>query len=1216
MKTYKPFMLAVLLGAFAFASGARAQGVGDMDFLTSSVPPNVMIQFDTSGSMRQVVLPDDYRADRGTGNPSVWFNRPSNSTATRPAAFIDTSTSPNNWENSGSGIGTTTETYERTCQIFPTNTNNSSSQSICTAGSTSCANDDDFNGQVSSGAVMKCWNVPGGCSNVPSDLSCTTSNRARRREGGSTVSQPYTVITLPDHSFTSTTEFPPNYMWWIMHEVYSGNTPVAYVPQDRTAAAKQAVKELIDQTNVDGQPAKVKFGLARYHSGNNGGYIVVEPALENKAALFTAVDDLPADGSTPASETLVDVGRYFAGAARLGTYTAYGRNLTGGTSGTIPGSPISNSCEKNFVIVVTDGLPTEDCHNHHGTAFNTSIGNYDGVGGDSPSGQCNSGGGATNWLDDVAKYLHDNDLRPDMIGLQNLFVYTVGFNVGGSLLQNTADLGHGRYYNTSTAADLSESLIEAVNEIVQRNTSFSSATVPSTRTAFGDGFYTAYFLPGGQKGVWRGHLEAYKLSPSLDVLDQDGVIALDPITNEFVEPRNPYWDAAATVLAQYASRTLYTTQSGARVPFTTTDVNNAVQLGVTFAEESLFPHFDDNPGLLSPVGGANPDEPLGDAIVNYVHGRDAFDEDLDGNVTEAREWVFGDVFHSNPVAVGPAMPFLRNETGYGPATDASSFMGRYGLRQRVLYVGANDGMLHAFDAGSFQDPDPNTPGDEFYSAGDGTEKFGYIPGFLLDRVKRLPQEDVGKLYFVDGSGSAADVFVDYDGDGIREGSEWTTALLMPMRQGGEGIIALDVTDPNASSGNHGPYPRLMWELSHAALGETWSRPIITRLKMRATAGTGDLCGADDGDVDCTEQWVAIFGAGYRSESDPNLLQYTNDPNSPTYTEKGRGVFIVRIADGTVLARLRHIPGDATFGKMRYAIPGEPAVIDTDFDGFADVVYVGDLGGQLWKWDISAIGVTTAGVVPTSIWPAGVMFEAPTATVAAGRTHYLSIFQSPAAAYVQNVLTISFASGERTDMGYIGESDPNDPNDLTGLYDDNNRFWVLKDETPTGTGAIPALPIVEAPSATNPSLTDVTNLPTDNVLTDAGYFFKVADGEKFISNHLIFGGVVLTLSYEPAPIDSDPEDDGCTLSGQTNQWAWELETGGGTLPDPADSTSDVRTLVLGNGAPTDPRLTISKDLNGNLVIKITAQTSTGAIANPDPPPNSLDLVDMIYWRQNF
>ncbi len=1224
MKPTTLLTFAVLLGALTLSSGARAQGVGDMDFLSTSVPPNVVIQFDTSGSMRQIVLADKYRTDRGAGSPSVWFNRPSNSPSTRPAAYIDTTTSPNNWENSGTGIGTTSESYERTCQIFSTTTNNRQANAICAPGSTSCATDNDFGNQIPSGYVMRCWNVPDGCGRVPSEFSCTTVTRNRLREGGSSVSQPYTTITVPDVSYTSTSLYPPNYLYWMMNEIYLGHTPVETIPQDRLAAAKESISTLIDQTNVDGQPAKVKFGLARYKddaTDDNGGYVVVAPALDNKAALLAAIAALPANGSTPLSETLVDVGRFYAGASRLGAYTQYARDLSGGTAGVVPGSPISNACEKNFVIVVTDGLPTQDCNNHYGTAFTTSIGNYDGVGGDVPAGECPVGSGSadgeTNWLDDVAKYLHDNDLRPDMIGLQNVFTYTVGFNVDSNLLQNAADLGHGRYYSTSTATDLSERLIDAVEEIIQRNTSFSSATVPSTRTAFGDGFYTAYFLPGGDKGFWRGHLEAYKLSPSLDVLDASGAIALDPITNEFVEPRNAFWDADATVLAQVGSRSIYTTRSGTRALFTPTDPNNAAQLGVTFAEESLYPHFIPNPGLIDPAASAPVDEPLGDAIVNFVHGHDAFDEDGDLNVGEAREWVFGDVFHSNPVAVGPAMPFLRNETGYGPATDSSSFMGRYGLRQRVLYVGANDGMMHAFAAGSFQDPDPNSPGDEYYSAGDGRELFGYIPGFLLPNVKRLPQKNTGKQYFVDGSGSAADVFIDYDGDGIREGSEWTTALLQPMRQGGEGILALDVTDPNAVSGNHGPYPRLMWELTHSGLGETWSRPIITRLKMRASTGTGDRCGQNDGDGDCTEQWVAIFGAGYKAEGDPNLLQYNDDPNSPTYTEKGRGVYIVRIADGSILARLRQIQGDAIFDDMKYAIPSEPAVIDTDFDGFADVVYVGDLGGQLWKWDLSAIGVTTAGVVPTTVWPAGVIFRAPHVTVAGGREHYLSIFQSPAAAYVQNVLTLSFASGERTDMGYIGESDPNDPNDLVGLYDDNNRFWVLKDEHPTGTGAFPSdLPIMEAPVVGHPSLTDLTNLAVDNVPTDAGYFFRVPDGEKFITNHLVFGGLVLTLSYVPAEFDGDPSDDGCTLSGQTNQWSWDLESGGGELPDPADSTSSVRSLVLGNGAPTDPRLTISKDLNGNLVIKITAQTSTGAIANPDPPPNSLDLVDMIYWRQNF
>ena len=81
--------------------------------------------------------------------------------------------------------------------------------------------------------------------------------------------------------------------------------------------------------------------------------------------------------------------------------------------------------------------------------------------------------------------------------------------------------------------------------------------------------------------------------------------------------------------------------------------------------------------------------------------------------------------------------------------------------------------------------------------------------------------------------------------------------------------------------------------------------------------------------------MAIFGAGYRAEGDPNLLQYSDDPNDATYTEKGRGVFIVRIDGRHRAGAPAQIQGDAIFDDMKYAIPAEPAVIDTDFDGFAD-----------------------------------------------------------------------------------------------------------------------------------------------------------------------------------------------------------------------------------------------------------------------------------------
>jgi type IV pilus assembly protein PilY1 len=550
-------------------------------------------------------------------------------------------------------------------------------------------------------------------------------------------------------------------------------------------------------------------------------------------------------------------------------------------------------------------------------------------------------------------------------------------------------------------------------------------------------------------------------------------------------------------------------------------------------------------------------------------------------------------------------------------------MSTYARRNRVMYVGANDGMLHGVAAGSFVDPNPSLAGDEYYTSGDGHELFGYVPGALLKKVKLLPRLDTGKEYFVDGASSAADVWIDYDGNGLKDGVDWTTALLSPLREGGESVLALDVTNPAATSGVHGPYPRLMWEFTHAGLGQTWSKPIITRVKLRGGIGVGDRCGVSNGDGDCVEEWVAIFGAGYRPEGDPNLTTYNNDPNVAGYTTKGRGVYIVRVKDGSVLARLSQ-GTSAPYTKMKYAIPAEPAVIDLNFDGFADVVYVGDLGGQLWKWDLSAVGVPVSGVVPNTVWPAGVIFEAPVSTVALGLKHYHSIFQSAAAAFDERVLTLSFASGERANLGYRGQADPNSPSSLVGLYDDNNRFWVLKDRTPTGAGAFPTtLPIYEAPLlpaavplAGHGSLTDVTNSASDPNTADEGYFFRVKDAEKFMTNHLIFDGNVVTASYTPDELNSTPRGNNCALSGQTSEWAWRLSNAGASLDDPINVNQLVRTRTLGNGAPTDPRISVSKDSNGAMIIKITAQTSVGEVLNPDGGDLSLDPVDMIYWHQSY
>ncbi len=1232
METRKLTRTIALVAALACASHARAQG--DLDILLRTVPPVIIIQFDTSGSMRNAILPEQYLSDRGAGSPTNWFNRPTNGTGTPPrlAARVVNSTSPLNYNAAGGGaIGGGNENYQRTCSLF--SGSGTSTGTICTPGSTSCTDDNADSSSPQGGAAgvrIRCWSMPGASAGscpalVPTSIytgasaaaggSCTTVNRNRIRgtTSGSTSSYttlPYTTITLPDVSFTSTTDYPANYIWWLLNEIYSGRSP-QFIAQDRLDAAKQAVTSLINQMNVDGQNPKVNFGLARYDGGSaNGGYIVVPATLNNKVALLAQINNaaaasppgLPASGATPLSETLVDVGRYIAGSTVLGTgvsatpYTVYNRNTsTGAATASPPPSPVNSECEKVFIIVVTDGLPSSDANDHHGSSFTATIGPYNDADGD--------------FTDDVAAMLLDTDLRPGVPGIQNAVTYTVGFALDTPLLQDAADRGDGQYYSSNDATELGDALATAVNDILLRNTTLTAANVPSSRTAFSNGFYTAYFAPSGQQSLWPGHLQAFTVDAALEVVDAAGQPAIDPVTDLFYEPRNPHWDLFDTLLSDYASRTIYTTKAGVRAPFTPAGIT-AADLGVTISEEFQYPQDPNNPDFTTA-------EQLADAIVSFVRGYDSFDEDDDGSLVDVRSFVLGDIFHSNPVAVGPPLNYLRFEAGYGPASDVNSFMNRFAQRDRVIYVGANDGMLHAVDAGSFYDPNTAVTGDEAYTAGSGRELFGYVPGAVLPKVKVLPKHDTGKEYFVDGQSSAADVWIDYDNDGLKEGTDWTTVLLAPLREGGESVLALDVTDPAATGGYHGPYPRFMWEFTHANLGQTWSKPVITRVKLRAGMGVGDRCGVNNGDGDCVEEWVAIFGAGYRPQGDPNVSLYTNDPNNPTYTRKGRGVFMVRIRDGAIVSSIAQDPNSATYSKMRYAMPAEPAVLDLNFDGFADVVYIGDLGGQLWKWDLSVVGVPVSGVVPNTVWPAGVVFEAPVATTAGGILHYHSIFQSAAAAFNEGDLWLTFASGERANLGYQGQADPNDPNSLVGLYDDNNRFWVIKDRQPTGTGAFPAsLPIYEEPlfPATVPftghgSLTDVTSLAQDPNELDEGYFFRVPDGEKFMTNHLIFGGYVYTASYTPEA-GLTPPPGTCALGGTTAAWGFELDDAGAGMDDPVNVNQFVRSRTIGNGAPTDPRITVGPD-----GVRITLQTSTGEVVHPDDPP-PLDMVDMIYWRQNF
>lgn len=201
-------------------------------------------------------------------------------------------------------------------------------------------------------------------------------------------------------------------------------------------------------------------------------------------------------------------------------------------------------------------------------------------------------------------------------------------------------------------------------------------------------------------------------------------------------------------------------------------------------------------------------EPVDD-IINYLRG----DRTNEGDGFRVRgPTVLGDIVNSRPALAGPSNEgWSRLPAPAGPAY-AAYIDGTKQTRPSVVYVGANDGMLHGFDIE------------------DGDEVMAYMPGAVLDRVGALTNINYQHQFYVDGQVTIGDA---YDGG-------WKTVLVGGLGAGGKAIYAIDITDPDD--------PEVLWELSaenDPDLGYTFGEPVITRVG---------------------NEWVAVFGNGYGSQN--------------------------------------------------------------------------------------------------------------------------------------------------------------------------------------------------------------------------------------------------------------------------------------------------------------------------------------------------------------
>jgi type IV pilus assembly protein PilY1 len=451
-------------------------------------------------------------------------------------------------------------------------------------------------------------------------------------------------------------------------------------------------------------------------------------------------------------------------------------------------------------------------------------------------------------------------------------------------------------------------------------------------TGTGAYIYRALYNSGG----WRGNLQAL-------TIDTSGNIS-----------STPAWSASEK-LPLPTARNIFTFNDGLQANGTTETVNSKSRRGVAFDPNNFAANFSTRQQAILNADTFGINDSLGIDRVNYIRGDQSDETFLPGTTTpnpsanngwrsrlpwtgESR-YTLGDIINSNPVFVGPPSSGI---------SDASYKTFASGQTNRVpmVYVGGNDGMLHGLDA-SFTVGSSGLP---VATSTSGQEMFAYIPSSVYPNLPQLMSTGYAHKYYVDGSPTVADAcFFGSSSSCPSDGSGWKTVLVGSLKAGGQGIYALDVTNPITSNvgGNVNNFTasNVLWEFTDADdpdMGYSFSVPIIRKLN--------------------NGRWAAIFGNGFNNN-------FADSRSSTT----GRAYLYILYIDGPGVNSGNGTGNswvlNTNYFKIELKSPSEPALatlplnppnglsgitgFDKDFNGTVDYVYGGDRNGNLWKIDLTS-----------------------------------------------------------------------------------------------------------------------------------------------------------------------------------------------------------------------------------------------------------------------
>ncbi|MEO6920044.1 MAG: PilC/PilY family type IV pilus protein [Collimonas sp.] len=672
----------------------------------------------------------------------------------------------------------------------------------------------------------------------------------------------YTSGSLPgiyvDYgSISPATPFPPNYS---LSSYNNGNVSVSY-----GAVAPSNGSSTTSPTNAGFVPyspqvmyAQRGFGYGGTQSATSGAINVtmqsagaVPTTISVAAAVNTFLPYLAPETNNLSTTELKSMAGQAATAGLLAKAKSYLSTVTSSTTGCTP---------KQYVVLISDGLPTQDLAGASwpplGSAAAAGYGLTATFNADGSLNSTNDRA-LTDTIANLA-ILNSAGIKTFIIGLGAGVDPTLNPQAAATLQAMAIAGGSTSYYPATSPAALVNDLNNILISVQSGSLSTTAAAVNSVSLQNGTVEYQASFNSNDTPYQdWTGNLFEKALDPvtgtptGAPIWSAQGLLDAQVVGNGWLTGR---------LIATWNPAPLIGSPSG--VPFQT--------LSLSLAQLKLLQPLD----LL----GAN--------RLAYLRGNTAL-EQRNGGTFRNRSHILGDIVDSQPVFVGaPSAPYF--------SASYLAFQQTYATRQQMLYTGANDGMLHAFNAAT------------------GVEQFAFIPNGVLANLLPLttPLYNQNHLFFVDGAPQV--------GDATFADGSWHSLLVGGEGAGGKSIYALDVTNPQSLTTEAKVASAVLWEFADTDMGLSYSEPQIAP-------------------INASPSFAIFFGNGYNSPNNKAILYAVNPQTGQTISKIDLCAAVANACSSSLPQGLSTVAIGNSDG-----LQGQPIT----------QIYAGDLQGNLWAIDVS------------------------------------------------------------------------------------------------------------------------------------------------------------------------------------------------------------------------------------------------------------------------